>query len=78
MLLLGIRAKVNDYLGSLGVGIHKYCPDTSSSQLGIKSLGTRVPRADGYGSRLLDSLSFGVAVFISERKYVVTLENDGH
>ena len=48
---LGIRALVNDYLGSSGVGIHKYGSDTSSSQLGIKSLGTRVPRADGYGSR---------------------------
>ena len=33
------------------MGIHKYSPDTSSSQLGIKSLGTRVPRADGHGSR---------------------------
>ena len=33
------------------MGIHKYGPDTSSSQLGIKSLGTRVPRVDGHGSR---------------------------
>ena len=33
------------------MGIHKYGPDTSSSQLGIKSLGTRVLRADGHGSR---------------------------
>ena len=33
------------------MGIHKYIPDTSSSQLGIKSLGTRVPRANGHGSR---------------------------
>ena len=32
------------------MGIHKYGPDTSSSQIGIKSLGTRVPRADGHGS----------------------------
>ena len=32
------------------MGIHNYGPDTSSSQLGIKSLGTRVPRADEYGS----------------------------
>ena len=31
------------------MGIHKYGPDTSSSQLGIKSLGARVPRADGMG-----------------------------
>ena len=31
--------------------IHKYDPDTSSSQLGIKSLSTRVPRANGHGSR---------------------------
>ena len=54
------------------MGIHKYGPDTSSSQLGIKSLGTRVPRADGYGSMSLDSLSSGVAVCISECKYVVT------
>ena len=35
---------MNDSLGSSNVGIHKYGPDTSSSQLGIKSLGTRVPR----------------------------------
>ena len=60
------------------MGIHKYGPDTSSSQLGIKSLGTRVPRADEYGSRSLDSLSSGVIVCISEHKYVVTLEKDGH
>ena len=33
------------------MGIHKYGTNTSSSQLGIKSLGTRVPRADGHGSR---------------------------
>ena len=33
------------------MGIHKYGPDTSSSQLGIKSLGTRVSRADEHGSR---------------------------
>ena len=33
------------------MGIHKYGLDTSSSQLGIKSLGTQVPRADGHGSR---------------------------
>ena len=31
--------------------IHKYDPDTSSSQLGIQSLSTRVPRVDGHGSR---------------------------
>ena len=30
---------MNDYLESLGVGIHKYDPGTSLSQLGIKSLG---------------------------------------
>ena len=54
------------------MGIHKYGLDTSSSQLGIKSLGTRVPRADGYGSRSSNSLSFGVAVCILERRYVVT------
>ena len=35
------------------------------SQLGIKSLGIRVPRADGYGSRSSDSLSYDVAVCIS-------------
>ena len=34
---LGIRSLVNDYLGSSSVGIHNYGPDTSSSQLGIKS-----------------------------------------
>ena len=33
------------------MGMHKYGPNTSSSQLGIKSLGTRVPRADGHRSR---------------------------
>ena len=33
------------------MGIHKYGPDTSSSQLGIKSLGTRVPRANRHRSR---------------------------
>ena len=33
------------------MGIHKYGPNTSSSQLGIKSLGTRVPRANGHGFR---------------------------
>ena len=32
------------------MGIHKYGPDTSSSHLGIKSLGTQVPRADEHGS----------------------------
>ena len=30
------------------MGIHKYGPDTSSSQLGINSLGTRVQRTDGH------------------------------
>ena len=33
------------------MGIHKYGLDTSSFELGIKSLGTRVMRADGHGSR---------------------------
>ena len=33
------------------MGIHKYGLYVSSSQLGIKSLGTRVLRADGHGSR---------------------------
>ena len=33
------------------MSIHKYGTNTSSSRLGIKSLGTRVPRADGHGSR---------------------------
>ena len=54
------------------MGIHKYGPYTSSSQLGIKSLGTRVPRADGYGSSSSDSLSSGVTICILERRYVVT------
>ena len=31
------------------MGIHKYGPDTSSSQLGIKSLGTRTPGTVGHG-----------------------------
>ena len=54
------------------MGIHKCGPDTSLSQLYIKSLGTRVPRADGYVSRLVDSLSSGVTVCTSERRYVIT------
>ena len=33
------------------MGIHNYGPNTRSSQLGIKSVGTRVPRTDGHGSR---------------------------
>ena len=33
------------------MGIHKYGPDTNSSQLGMKSLGTRVLRANGHGFR---------------------------
>ena len=33
MSQLGIRAYVNDYLGSSNVGIHKYDLDASSSQL---------------------------------------------
>ena len=32
------------------MGIHKYSPN-NSSQLGIKSLGTRVLRAERHGSR---------------------------
>ena len=48
---LGIRAWVNDSLGSSNVGIHKYGLNASSSQLGIKILGTRVSRADGHGFR---------------------------
>ena len=35
------------------------------SQLGIKSVGTRVSRADRYGSKSSDSLSYAVAVCIS-------------
>ena len=54
------------------MGIHKYGPNTSSSQLGIKSLGTQVPRAGEFGSRLSYSLSSGVAVCIPEHRYVVT------
>ena len=30
------------------MGIHKYGPDASSSQLDIKSLGTRIPRTVGH------------------------------
>ena len=33
------------------MGIHKYGLYANSSQLGIKSLGTRVPRAAMHGSR---------------------------
>ena len=54
------------------MGIHKYGLYTSSSQLGIKSVSTRVLMADGYGYRSLDSLSYDVTVCISERRYVVT------
>ena len=54
------------------MGIYKYGPDTSLSQLGIKSLNTRIPRVDGYGSRSSDSLSSGVTVCISEHRYMVT------
>ena len=54
------------------MGIYKYGLDTSLSQLGIMSLDTRVPRADGYGSRSSDSLSYGVTVCISEHRYMVT------
>ena len=31
------------------MGIHKYGPNTSSSQLGIKSLGTQILRTVGHG-----------------------------
>ena len=31
------------------MGIHKYGPDTSLSQLDIKSLGTRIPWNVGHG-----------------------------
>ena len=31
------------------MGIHKYGPYTILSQLGIKSLGTRIPRTVGHG-----------------------------
>ena len=54
------------------MGIHKYGLYNSSSHLGIKSLGTRVSMADGYGYRSSYSLSYGVAVCISECRYVVT------
>ena len=47
------------------MGIHKCGPNTSLSHLGMKSLGTRVPRAIGYVSRFLDSLSSGVTVCTS-------------
>ena len=33
------------------MGIHKYGHNASSSQLGIKSIDTRVLIADGHGSR---------------------------
>ena len=38
---------------------------------GYQSIGIRIPRADGYVSRLLDSLSYGVAVCTSELRYVI-------
>ena len=43
---LGIRAYVNDYLRSSGLGIHKFSLDTSFTAL-YQSLGTRVPKAWG-------------------------------
>ena len=36
---LGIRAKVNNYLGSSGLGIHKFSPDISFTTW-YQSLGT--------------------------------------
>ena len=36
-----------------------------------QSIGIRIPRNDGYGSRSLDSLSSGVAVCTSEHRYVI-------
>ena len=45
-LQLGIKAYVNDYLGSSGLGIHKFSPDTSFTAW-YQSLGTRVTRAWG-------------------------------
>ena len=41
---VGIRAKVNDYLRSSGLGIHKFSPDTSFIAW-YQSLGIRIPRA---------------------------------
>ena len=46
------------------MGIHKYGPYTSSSHLGIKSLGTRVPRADGLMGMGLDHALLCVACFV--------------
>ena len=43
---LGIRVKVNEYLGSSGLGIHKFSLDTSFTAW-YQSLGIRVPRAWG-------------------------------
>ena len=36
-----------------------------------QSIGIRIPRVEGYVSRFLDSLSFGVAVCTSEHRYVI-------
>ena len=36
-----------------------------------QSIGIRIPRNDGYGSRSLDSLSSGVTVCTSEHRYVI-------
>ena len=36
-----------------------------------QSIGIRIPRANGYGSRLLDSLISGIAVCTSEHRYVI-------
>ena len=41
---LGIRVKVNDYLGSSGLGIHKFSPDTIFITW-YQSIGIRLPRA---------------------------------
>ena len=42
------------------------------TQLGIKALVYEYLRLDGYGSRSLDSLSYGVTVCTSEQRYVIT------
>ena len=43
------------------MGIHKYGPGTSSSQLYIKSLDTRIPRTVGHG---LDHCMWCIICFV--------------
>ena len=51
-LQVGIKARLNDYLGSSGVHIHKYGLDTSSSQLGFKAKVCELPGNSMFGTSI--------------------------